>query len=169
MAGRARRSLARPRGTAACLVAAAAALAAVGCGASTHPNDPRPQVPTRVSVTLGSGGLIVQPTRIAFGPERHQQIPQNQNHPQPPIKTMRPLDVVFVIANQTDRDSALQVHGSSREVESKPVLAHSPGSFQTELPTGSYFLTAKGVSTSGAPTLAVGPYRASSQNDLLQP
>ncbi|HEX2393516.1 MAG TPA: hypothetical protein VHI77_11430 [Solirubrobacterales bacterium] len=146
---------------------ALAALAVTGCGSSSHPNEPRPAEPTRVSVTLTNHGVIVQPTRIAFGPEPHQQIPQNQNHPQPPIETKRPLDVVFVAANQTAADTRLFVDGGA-EIESEPVLAHSPGTIEAELPTGTYRITAEGIPYSRA-KLEVGPYRASSQNDILQP
>jgi hypothetical protein len=148
---------------------AALALAAAGCGAQSHPNEPRPQVPTRVSITLGSRGLVVQPPRIAFGPEPKQQIPQNQNHSQPPIKTKKPLDVIFVIANQTRQDSLLRIEGVPKEVESEPLLASSPTTFQTELPTGKYTLRAEGIPSRGGSTLAVGPYRASSENDVLLP
>jgi hypothetical protein len=144
------------------------ALAVAGCGSSGHPNDPRPQVPTRVSVTLGPNGVIVQPTRIAFGPERNQQIPQNQNHAQPDINTDRPLDVVLVAANQTDTNATLYLHGQT-DVESEPVLAHSPGTMRAELPTGTYTITASGIPYSHPAKLVVGPYRASSQNDVLQP
>lgn len=147
---------------------AVAALAVAGCGTSSHPNDPRPAEPTRVSVTIGPNGVIVQPTRIAFGPEPKQQIPQNQNHPQPPIKTKRPLDVILVAANQTEGETRLFIHGRKR-VESEPVLAHSPGTIQAELPTGTYTITASGIPYTQPAKLEVGPYRASSQNDILQP
>jgi hypothetical protein len=150
-------------------VVALAALAIAGCGASSHPNGPRPAAPTRVSVTLTPKGVTVAPAKVAFGPERTQQIPQNQNHKQPPIKTDRPLIVIFVIANQTAHVTNLQVHGDPTDVASAPIPATSPGTFQTELPTGSYFVTADGVPASGTKLLAVGPYRASSENDVLLP
>jgi hypothetical protein len=150
-------------------VIALLALAVAGCGAETHPNEPRPAAPTRVSVTLGANGLTVDPGKVAFGPERNQQIPQNQNHPQPPIKTDKPLNVIFVIANQTARDSTLVVHGDPDEVNSIRIPAGSPGTFQTELPTGSYRVTAAGVPGDDTEQLKVGPYRASSENDVLLP
>lgn len=138
-----------------------------GCGASRHPNEQRPQVSTRVSVTIGKQGVIVQPPRIAFGPEKTQQIPQNQNHPQPRIKTTGPLNVTFVAANQTTRDSHLVIHGPT-DASSEPVFAHSPATLQLALPTGNYTIAAAGLP--GRPArLAVGPYRASSQNDVLLP
>lgn len=150
----------------ACLIGAA--LASVGCGAERHANEQRPQVSTRVSVTIGPREVIVQPKRIAFGPEKTQQIPQNQNHPQPPIKTDAPLDVIFVSANQTTEDSKLVIRGAA-DASSDPVLAHSPGSFQIALPTGTYTVAAPGIPGARSAQLTVGPYRASSQNDVLLP
>jgi hypothetical protein len=144
------------------------ALAAGGCGAQTQPNDPRPQVPTRVSVIIGPKAVVVQPGAIANGPEKHQQIPQNQNQAQPPIKGSKvPLDVVFVTANQTGDNSKLVIHGP-RNATSTPILARSPGTFQAQLPAGNYTITAAGSKASPA-HLEVGAYRASSQNDLLLP
>src|ERR1700752_3971757 len=93
------------------LAAVLLALVGAGCGATSHPNEPRPAVPTRVSVTIGKSGIIVVPGTIGMGPEKHQQLPQNQNHPQPPIKTQAPLDVVFVAANQTGSNSKLVIRG----------------------------------------------------------
>lgn len=140
---------------------------AAGCGAETHPNEQRPQVPTRVAVTIGPNGIVVQPPRIAFGPEENQQIPQNQNHPQPPIKTKAPLSVVLVAANQTTSDAELRVSGPA-DARSEPIPARSPGTLQTDLPTGTYTISATGID--GEPgKLVVGPYRASSQNDVLLP
>ncbi len=149
-------------------VVAFAALLVAGCGASSHPNKPRPQVPTRVSVTLNRRGITVTPARVAFGPERTQQIPQNQNHPQPPIKTDRPLDLVFVAANQTFTDTHLVIHGP-KAAKSGMVFAHGPGTFQTTLPTGVYTITATEQPEAKPGKLVVGPYRASSENDVLLP
>jgi hypothetical protein len=150
----------------ACLLGAT--LVAAGCGAERHANDQRPQVSTRVSVTIGPDGVIVDPRRIAFGPEKTQQIPQNKEHPQPPIKTKKPLDVIFVAANNTTTDSKLVIRGAA-DGTSEPVLAHSPGTFQIGLPTGSYTVSAPGIPGARSAQLSVGPYRASSQNDVLLP
>ncbi|HTR76106.1 MAG TPA: hypothetical protein VMH33_12705 [Solirubrobacterales bacterium] len=149
------------------LAALILALVGAGCGAESHPNEPRPAVPTRVSVIIGKEGVTVQPATIAVGPEKHQQLPQNQNHPQPQIKTQAPLAVVFVTANQTGTAAKLEIHGP-RSATSASIGARSPGTFSTELPTGHYTIEAEGVH--GAPaTLKVGPYRTSSENDLLLP
>lgn len=145
----------------------ALALVVAGCGAESHPNDPRPQVALRVSVSITPKAVTVQPGGIGLGQARSQQIPQNQNHPQPPIRTRAPIDVVFVIANQTRTDSRLQIRGA-KDASSGPLHANSSGSFQIELPTGTYVLGATGISARPG-KLIVGPYRASSQNDVLLP
>jgi len=146
----------------------AVALAVAGCGAQTHPNDQRPQVALHVSVTVTPSAVTVQPGKIAFGPARTQQIPQNQNHAQPPIDTERPVTTVIVTANQTGTDSRLVLRGP-RDVDSGPIPARSPASLQTALPTGTYTVAAAGIPGARPGKLIVGPYRASSQNDVLLP
>ena len=147
------------------LAALILALVGAGCGAETHPNEPRPAVPTRVSVTIGENGVVVKPSAIGMGPEKHQQLPQNQDHPQPPIKTQAPLSVVFVTANQTGEDEKVTIKGPA-SANSKNIPPRSPGTFSAALPAGNYTVSA---GPGAEATLKVGPYRASSQNDLLLP
>jgi hypothetical protein len=145
------------------------ALAAAGCGAESHPNDQRPQVPLRVSVTITPKAVTVQPAAIGFGPARTQQIPQNQNHPQPQVKGDRgPLTVSIVVANQTRSDSKLELRGP-HDVSSVAIPAGSPATLQTDLPTGTYAVAAADVPGARLGKLTVGPFRASSQNDVLLP
>jgi hypothetical protein len=146
----------------------AVTLTAWGCGAESHPNEPRPQVSTRVSVSIGPKAVQVQPRRIAFGPERKQQIPQNEDEPQPPIDSDAPLDVTIVTANQTRSDVTLRLRGPT-SASSETIYAMSPGTMQTDLPAGTYIVAAEGVPTARPGKLIVGPYRASSENDLLLP
>ncbi len=146
----------------------ALALVAAGCGAQSQPNDPRPQVAARVSVTISPKAITVQPTGVGLGPDRTQQIPQNQNHPQPPIRTDAPLTVAIVAANQTRFDSRLEIRGP-RDASSGPIPANSPGTLQTELPTGTYVIAPANVPSARLGKLVVGPYRASSKNDVLLP
>ncbi|HET9185850.1 MAG TPA: hypothetical protein VFN82_06855 [Solirubrobacterales bacterium] len=150
---------------------AAIALLGVGCGESRHPNHQRPQVSTRLSVTITDGTVIVQPTKVGMGPEKSQQIPQNQNVPQSRIKADdEPLTVTFVVANQTDHSTAVTVRGSGKEYESRQIPPRSPETFGTTLPAGSYTVSASGVSSAGGPArFAVGDYRTSSENDVLLP
>ena len=142
-----------------------------GCGESRHANDQRPQVSTRVSVTISPTQVMVQPLKIAFGPEKFQQAPQNQDHAQPPLKNSKvPLDVTFVIANQTGTDAELKIRGGAGSgIESGTVFANSPDSFQVDLPTGSYTVSAVGLPEAKPGHLKVGSFRASSQNDVLLP
>jgi hypothetical protein len=144
------------------------AWAGIGCGAESRPNEPRPAVPTRVSVSISSARVTVQPSRIGVGPEPREQILQNRDQPQPQVHTARPLDVVFVAANQTEFDAKLELRGPKRS-KSAPILANSPGEFQTTLPAGVYTITAADVPGAKPARLVVGAYRTSSQNDVLLP
>lgn len=146
----------------------ALALAGIGCGASERPNAPRPQPPTRVSVTITRDAVTAQPPRVAIGPEPTQQIPQNQHTTQPQVPSRAPLDLVFVAANLTDFDSKLEIRGP-KDARSGALVANGNGSFQTALPTGVYTLTAADIPGAKPARLTVGPYRTSSQNDLLLP
>ena len=168
---RGRRLFAAPRATVAALVCALAvlALAGTGCGAEEHVNDPRPQPPTRVSVAISEDAITVQPPRIAIGPEPTQQIPQNQHAGQPPIRSNAPLDIVLVAANLTDVDSRLEVRGNGKDASSEPLVANGSVVLQTTLPTGVYRVSAADIPGAKPATLAVGPYRSSSKNDLLLP
>jgi hypothetical protein len=140
----------------------------LGCGESRHANQQRPSGSTRVSVTINEKEVIVQPTEIAQRSEPTQQIPQNQNHSEPPIKTDKPLNVTFVAANQTATDTELKIRGT-KEAESETVFARSPGTFHIALPTGSYTVSVAGMPEARPGHLTVGRYRASSQNDVLLP
>jgi hypothetical protein len=144
------------------------ALAAAGCGAEENPNEPRPQPPTRVSVTITPRAITVQPTRIAIGPEPSQQIPQNRKADQPRVRSNAPLDVVFVTANLTDFDSKLEVKGP-KDAVSGPLVANGNGSLLASLPTGVYRIGAADVPSAKPVRFSVGPLRTSSEDDLLLP
>lgn len=145
------------------------ALLVAGCGESRHANQQRPSPSTRVSVIVHPKEVVVQPLSVATGPEKTQQIPQNQNDEQPAIRRSKvPLNVVFVTANQTEKDLRLRVHGV-KEAESGVIYANSPGSFSTGLPAGSYTISVVGMPGARPAHLTVGSFRASSQNDVLLP
>jgi len=150
-----------------CALAALAA-ATAGCGAEETANESRPQPPTRVSVAITPTSITVRPARIAIGPEPTQQIPQNQHAGQPPIRSDKPLDVVFVAANLTDFDSQLEIRGP-KNAKSDLLVANGNGSLQTDLPTGVYRISAADIPTARPVRFVVGPYRTSSQNDVLLP
>lgn len=147
----------------------AMALIGAGCGASEHVNDPRPQPPTRISVAISDGEITVQPPRIAVSPEPTQQIPQNQHAGQPTIRSDTPLNVVFVAANLTGVDSHLQVQGSGKDLTSEPLYRNNNITMQAILPTGIYRVSAADLPSAKPAKLVVGPYRTSSQNDVLLP
>jgi hypothetical protein len=149
-------------------VLGAVALSAIGCGASDRANEGRQQPPTRVSVTITGSAITVQPARVAIGPEPTQQLPQNQHAGQPPVPSKAPLDVIFVAANLTDFDSKLEVRGP-KEATSGALVANGNGSLQTSLPTGVYRITAADIPAAKPVRFTVGPYRTSSQNDVLLP
>ncbi len=139
-----------------------------GCGESRHPNEQRPQVSTRISVTISPKQLIVQPTEVGVKAEPTQEIEQNQGHPAPPIKTKEPLNLTVVAANQTAKDTKLKLTGT-KAGESDTIYAHSPGTFGFSLPAGDYTISAVGMPQAKPAHLTVGKYRESSQNDLLLP
>jgi hypothetical protein len=142
---------------------------ATGCGAEEHVNEPRPQPPTRVSVTVSEDAVRVQPQRIAVGPEPTQQIPQNQRAGQPYVNSDAPVTVVLVAANLTDVDSRLEVRGGGKTASSKPLVANGNVTLETALPTGVYTVSAADIPGATPGRLAVGPYRSSSENDVLLP
>ena len=158
----------RARAAAFACLAGAVLLLAAGCGESRHANEQRPSGSTRVSVTINPREVLVQPTAVAEEAEKFQQIPQNQDHPQPPIKTKTPLNVTFVTANQTSTDTKLKIRGA-KEAESDTVYARSPGTFQVSLPAGSYTVSVTGMPGARPGHLKIGHFRASSQNDVLLP
>ena len=146
----------------------ALALLATGCGAESHVNDPRPQPPTRVSVTVTPKAITVQPPRIAMGPEPTQQIPQNQHAGQPQVQSKAPVNVVFVTANLTNFDSKLEVRGP-KDAKSGALVANGNNSLLAALPTGVYEVSAADIPSAKPVRFTVGPYRSSSENDLLLP
>jgi hypothetical protein len=160
----------RGRGKLAAVCALGAlALAVAGCGTEERANEPRPQPPTRVSVAVSEDAVTVQPPRIAIGPEPTQQIPQNRHAGQPPVRSKAPLDIVIVAANLTDVDSALQVRGTGKDASSEPLVANGNITLQTTLPTGVYTVSAADIPGAKPARLVVGPYRSSSENDVLLP
>jgi hypothetical protein len=160
--------MARGRAIAAGACALVLAVAALGCGASEHPNEARPSPPTRVSVAVSSDSITVTPSRIGMGPEKANLIQQNRHQAQPPIHTDEPLNVVFVSANLTPTDSKIVIRGP-KETTSGLLAAGGNNSFQAGLPTGTYRISAANLPGAKPATLTVGTYRASSQNDVLLP
>jgi hypothetical protein len=137
------------------LVLLAGALA--GCGAQEHPNDPRPAVPTEVSVTINAKRVSVDPGTIAFSGPSDPQIP-----------SATPVNVVFTVANQTNFPSRLRIQGPKKGI-SGPVVADGNARLQLFLATGDYLLSAEGNPGAFSTRFSVGPRRVSSSSDLSIP
>jgi hypothetical protein len=168
-AGAGNRRAARPSTLGLVCGFAVLAVVGAGCGAEERTTEARPQPPTRVSVTVSEDRVTVQPRRIAFGPEPNQQIPQNAHAGQPPVRSRAPLDVTLVAANLTPIESHLELRGRGKRATSQRLVAGGNVTLQTSLPTGVYRLAAAGIPAAKPARLVVGPYRSSSQNDVLLP
>jgi hypothetical protein len=160
--------LGRGRWAALACALGALALLGTGCGAQNHANGPRPPAPTRVSVSITRNAVTVLPAAIGVGSDPTQQVPQNKGTPQPDIPGKASLNVVFVVANLTDFDSSLQIRGP-KDAGSGAMVANGNGIYQLDLPTGLYTIGAADIPSAKPARLVVGPYRASSQNDVLLP
>jgi hypothetical protein len=158
----------RGRAAATCALGALA-LPAIGCGAEEHVSSPRPQPPTRISVAITKDAITLQPSRVGIGPEPQQQLPQNRHASQPAVSGKAPLSVALVTANLTRFESQLELRGPRKSATSGKLVPNGNGTLQVDLPTGEYRVTAADIPSARPATLVVGPYRTSSQNDVLLP
>mgnify|MGYP003576490262 CR=1 FL=1 len=105
---------------------------------------------------------------MAVGPEPTQQIPQNEGIEQPVVRSKAPLNVVIVAANLTDTESKLVLRGP-QATSSEELVANGNANLLMDLPTGTYEIAAAGLPGAKPARLVVGPYRTSSENDILLP
>lgn len=154
------------RVTAATLLAASAAL--VGCGATTHENEPRPPIPTSVSVKVGEDSIEAKAAigrGVGEPGARQPYVSQNANAPQNQSDPEAPAAVSVAIANLTSKDTVLRLQGPvERDVELTP---NGSASFRMDLPSGVYLLSSP--ASRGTTRLNVGPSRVSSSGDVLLP
>jgi hypothetical protein len=150
------------------LGALALALAVAGCGAQEHVNDPRPPIPTEITVSISDKSVNVQPADVGIAGKNQQPTSQNEGQTNPEISSNHPLDVVFTIANLTDVDTHLEIEGP-KDGTSPIVVSSGTAQYQISLPTGAYLVSAADIPSAVAAHLNVGPDRVSSQNDLLLP
>lgn len=135
------------------------------CGSESHPNDPRPPVPTVVSVSVGDNEILVTPEIVGRPGEVPVNISQNENSPINQGDREAPAVVAVAISNLTNRDTKLVLEGP---VDFEATLtANGSGSFNRALPTGIYRLSSP--ASTGTKRFAVGPSRVSSSGDLLTP
>jgi hypothetical protein len=121
------------------------ALAAAGCGAEDHPNEPRPPKPIEVTAQVDNKRVTVSPDKFGAGL------------------------AIFTISNQSDSETSLTLEGPIED-ESVPILpGNVTDTFKVAMETGDYVVGA-GTDSSAAPAeVRVGPERPSSQDDLLLP
>ena len=120
-------------------------LAAAGCGAEDHPNEPRPPKPIEITARVDNEVVDVSPAEFGAGL------------------------AVFTISNQSEEAVALTLDGPVAAT-SQPI---EPGSvtddFKVDLQEGEYEVTG-GLESKARPTeLVVGPERPSAQDELLLP
>lgn len=135
------------------------------CGSESHKNDPRPPVPTVVSVSVADNEILVNPEIVGRPGEIPVNIDQNRNSPINQGDPKAPAVVSVAISNLTNRDTKLILEGPASFEE--PLTANGSGSFQRALPTGIYRLSSP--ASTGTKRFAVGPSRVSSSGDLLTP
>ncbi len=148
------------------LISICAALA--GCGATTHENEPRPPIPTAVSLSVGEdsiGAKVAAGRGVGEPGARQPYLNQNRTAPQNQADRRAPAVVRFAIANLTDRATVLRMQGP---VERRVALTPGgSGSFSMDLPSGIYLFTSP--ASTGSARLNVGMNRVSSSGDVLLP
>jgi len=151
------------------LVCLVPALLLAGCGAQEHANDPRPSSPAEVTASISQKALSVQPGAIGVGSAAGTQpMTQNTGQKEPTISSSVPMTVSFTIANLTNFRTQMQIQGPVNKT-SPPLTPQGTATFTTDLPTGSYLITAADIPAAKAARFKVGPKRSSSANDLLLP
>lgn len=124
---------------------AALGLAAAGCGAEDHPNEPRPPSPIEITARVDDEVVDISPKEFGAGL------------------------VVIAISNQSDGIVELTLDGPVAAT-SQPI---EPGSvtddFKVDLEEGEYEVTGGLESDAKPDELLVGPERPSAQDQLLLP
>lgn len=142
----------------------AAALPLAGCG-NVHENQPRPPVPTVISVTVGGERIGVSPDIAGEPGERGPYLNQNRNAPQNQADRRAPLVARFAVANLTRRNTRLVVEGPAGHTV--PLVGSGSADFTMALPTGTYRLTSP--ASSATTRFTVDRSRISSGGDVLIP
>ena len=125
------------------LAVALCALALSACGRDDFENEPRPSLPTEISVEIGDEGVVVSPSEFGAGLAN------------------------FTIVNLADTTTTLVVSGPT-EFETEDLAPGTNKIVKQEVTTGEYEASAE--STEAEPfQFEVGPDNPSAQNDLLLP
>jgi hypothetical protein len=126
------------------VAALAAALAFAACGEDDFENNPRPPAPIDLSALINDRQIVISPSQVGAG-----------------LATI-------TVSNQSDDPATLTMTGPN-DIATAEILPGDTGAIKGELKEGDYEVTAGEASPVRATTLAVGPERPSSQNELLLP
>ena len=125
------------------LAVAICALALGACGRDDFDNEPRPALPSEVSVKIGDGKVVVSPSEFGAGLAN------------------------FTIANLGDTSTTLAVSGPT-EFETPEIAPGTNRIYKTEITSGEYEATA--ATAEATPfQFEVGADNPSAQHDLLLP
>ena len=125
------------------LAVAFCALALAACGRDDFENEPRPALPSEVSVEISEDGVVVSPSEFGAGLAN------------------------FTIVNLADSATTLAVSGPT-EFETEEIAPGTNQIVKQEVKSGEYEASAE--SAEAAPfEFVVGPDNPSAQHDLLLP
>lgn len=125
------------------LAVALSAVALSACGRDDFENEPRPALPSEVSVEIGDKGVVVSPSEFGAGL------------------------VNFTIVNLADTTTSLVISGPT-ELETQELAPGTNKIVKTEVTTGEYEASA-GAAQAEPFQFEVGPDNDSAQHDLLLP
>ena len=125
------------------VAASLAAVAVVGCGASSNPNDPRPPAQIEVSASVNPDKVQISPDKFGAGV------------------------VNITIANLSGSPITFSVDGP-RKASTPQIQPGAPDYLKMNLTEGTYQATV-GNSKIKPATIKVGPERPNSDNQLLLP
>ena len=129
------------------VAALGAAFTLAACGEDDFPNESRPASPIELTALINDQTVKVSPSK--------------------PESVGAGL-VTITISNQSADPATLVLEGPTDESSSE-IPPGGVGGIKTELAEGAYTVTAGEGSTQQEASLEVGPDRASSQNELLNP
>jgi hypothetical protein len=125
------------------LAVAACALALSACGRDDFENEPRPSLPSEISVQIGDDGVVVSPSEFGAGLAN------------------------FTIVNLADTTTSLVVTGPT-EFETPEIAPGTNRIIKQEVATGEYEASAESAEAEPF-QFEVGPDNPSAQHDLLLP
>jgi hypothetical protein len=123
---------------------AAAPLLLGACGEDDFPNDPRPPSPVDLTAAIDDRSVTVSPTMLGAGL------------------------VTVTVSNQTGEPTRLALEGPTL-ASTNEIPPGGTGTIKAKLEEGEYEATAGTEVDIRPDRITVGPERASSQNELLQP